>query len=159
MWCTRHYFINTFIAHVSLNQFIVLGFTTLKLLNIHWKPEFIEKCYLISEGPVKNCLQNILNLFVEYWSRFTNTRTLQGKTIVLYCDFCLPTHACWIFICFVQKLMNMSMSLAPGGLLVNSPLFNQGRKGCRTTERCMLKLYSRKPSIQISSSLLSRQIA
>ena len=103
--------------------------------------------------------KNILNLFVEYWSRFTNTRTLQGKTIVLYCDFCLPTHACWIFICFVQKLMNMSMSLAPGGLLVNSPLFNQGRKGCRTTERCMLKLYSRKPSIQISSSLLSRQIA
>ena len=103
--------------------------------------------------------KNILNLFVEYWSRFTNTRTLQGKTVVLYCDFCLPTHACWIFICFVQKLMNMSMSLAPGGLLVNSPLFNQGRKGCRTTERCMLKLYSRKPSIQISSSLLSRQIA
>ena len=119
----------------------------------------IEKCYLISEGPVKNCLQNILNLFVEYWIRFTNTRTLQGKTIVLYCDFCLPTHACWIFICFVQKLMNMSMSLAPGGLLVNSPLFNQGQKGCRTTEHCILKLYSRKPSIQISSSLLSRQIA
>ena len=103
--------------------------------------------------------KNILNLFVEYWSRFTNTRTLQGKTVVLYCDFCLPTHACWIFICFVQKLMNMSMSLAPGGLLVNSPLFNQGRKGCRTTEQCILKLYSRKPSIQISSSLLSRQIA
>ena len=119
----------------------------------------MEKCYLISEGPVKNCLQNILNLFVEYWSRFTNTRTLQGKTIVLYCDFCLPTHACWIFICFVQKLMNMSMSLAPGGLLVNSPWFNQGQKGCRTTEHCILKLYSRKPSIQISSSLLSRQIA
>ena len=73
--------------------------------------------------------KNILNLFVEYWSRFTNTRTVQGKTIVLYCDFCLPTHACWIFICFVQKLMNMSMSLAPGGLLVNSPLFNQGQRG------------------------------
>ena len=73
--------------------------------------------------------KNILNLFVEYWSRFTNTRTVQGKTIVLYCDFCLPTHACGIFICFVQKLMNMSMSLAPGGLLVNSPLFNQGQRG------------------------------
>ena len=57
MWCTKHYFINTFIGHVSLNQFIVLGFTTLKLLNIHWKLEFIEKYYLkgfLTQGDSKN---------------------------------------------------------------------------------------------------------
>lgn len=111
---------NVFEISEMLKKFRLLIFVYSKML-----PSF----RILYHSFLQKLSKNILNLFVEYWSRFTNTRTVQGKTIVLYCDFCLPTHACGIFICFVQKLMNMSMSLAPGGLLVNSLLFNQGQKG------------------------------